>query len=120
VLLDPEDPENPEDPEPSVTATPATPPAPARISPIPLEWRATPVVIAVPKFVCPVAGTVLLHVEVGADGRVGEVEVRDGFDPQCDALAREALRHAELEPARAPTGEPIPSTLSYSYRFEGQ
>ena len=102
-------------------ATKAQTPAPDPIRPIPLDWRATPTVITVPKLVCPAGGegTVLLEVEVGADGRVIAVEIRRGFNPQCDALARDALLHAEFEPARSPTGEPIPATLTWPYQFGG-
>jgi TonB family protein len=101
-------------------------PAPAAISPIPLGWRATPTAITIPKLVCPaegegeLEGTVVLGVDVGADGRVREVEVRRGFDPRCDALARDALLHAVFEPARSPVGEPIPATLTWPYQFGGE
>lgn len=115
-------------PKREATSARAQAPAPAPISPIPLDWRPTPSAITVPKLVCPAAGegqgelegTVSLRVSVGADGRVSEVEVRRGFDPRCDALARDALLHAQFEPARSPTGEPIPATLIWSYQFGGQ
>ncbi|NVB40154.1 TonB family protein [Pseudenhygromyxa sp. WMMC2535] len=98
--------------------------APAAITPVPLDWRAEPTPVLVPKYVCPVSverglvGEVVLHVEVAADGRVSEVEVRQGLDPECDTLARDALLHAEFEPARSPEGEAIAASLRWVYRFE--
>jgi TonB family protein len=115
-------------PEPSgdLTSAPTQAPAAVPISPIPLDWRATPSVIAIPKLVCPATGegelegTVLLRVSVDADGRVRAVELRRGFDPRCDELAHDALLHAQFEPARTPAGEPIPATLTWSYQFGGE
>ena len=45
------------------------------------------------------------------------VVIREGFEPECDALARDALLHAEFEPARTPEGRPIASSLRYEYSF---
>lgn len=96
---------------------------PASITPTPLDWRALPTVVAVPRLVCPatvergVTGTVVLEVEVDEAGRVTEVSLREGFDPECDALARDALLHAEFEPALTPEGKPIATSLRYEYLF---
>lgn len=98
-------------------------PEPATIVPVPLDWQARPTPITIPKLVCPatvergVVGSVELHVEVDASGHVTEATIRGGIDPQCDALAREALLHAEFEPARAPAGQPIASSLTWVYEF---
>ncbi|PRP91317.1 Gram-negative bacterial tonB protein [Enhygromyxa salina] len=75
-----------------------------------------------PKLVCPAlgegeTGAVSLRVEVDASGRVSAVAVLDGLDPACDALAVDALVHAEFEPARSPAGEPIDASLTFVYRF---
>lgn len=106
-------------------STPSTEPTPdpAPISPIPLEWQPLPKPVSMPLLVCPataergVTGTVVMQVEVDETGAVTDVVIRSGFDPECDALARDALLHADFEPARSPDGEPIASSLRYEYEF---
>lgn len=104
----------------------AEPPAPIAVTPVPIDWQARPTPVSVPKFVCTgaddraVAGIVVLEVEVDAGGRVRAVAIRRSLAPGCDALARDALLHAEFEPALSPGGDPIPATISWSYRFEGE
>lgn len=106
-------------PEPASEPTPE----PAPLVPVPLDWQAKPTAVSVPKLVCPatvergVLGSVVLHVEVDANGRVIAAQVQQGIDPQCDALARDALLHAEFEPAHAPDGRPIGSSLIFVYDF---
>jgi TonB family protein len=110
-------------PEPGVLPVKKVAPEPAQIVPVPLGWQARPTAITIPKLVCPatvergVVGSVELHVEVDASGRVTEVEIERGIHPQCDALAREALLHAEFEPALSPTGQPIASSSTWVYEF---
>lgn len=102
---------------------PADSPRPASITPVPLDWSPLPRPLAVPYLLCPatsergVTGIVVMQVEIDAEGHVLAVEIRKGFDPECDALAREALLHAEFEPALTPEGQPIASSLRYEYEF---
>lgn len=107
-------------PEPEPTTTPEPPPEPAAITPVPLDWQAKPTAVAVPKLICPTraSGTVLLHVAIDETGRVIEVAIREGLEPECDALARDALLHAEFAPALTPDGRPIPSSLIWPYSFD--
>lgn len=103
---------------------PDAPPPPERITPVPLDWQATPTPVAIPNYVCPatlergVTGHVLLHVEVDGAGRVTQVAIRESLDPECDALARDALLHAEFEPALSPTGEPMAASMRWVYSFD--
>jgi TonB family protein len=92
-------------------------PDPASITAVPLDWGPLPTPISVPRFVCPASGIVMMQVDVDAGGRVTAVTILEGFDPECDALAREALLHAEFEPAATPEGQPIQSSLRYEYEF---
>lgn len=109
--------------ESTVEPAPDPAPDPAAVAPVPLDWRPLPKLVSVPKLVCPataqrgVTGTVVLQVEVDASGRITAVSIREGFEPECDALARDALEHAEFEPAVDPDGNPIPSSLRYEYGF---
>jgi TonB family protein len=109
------------EPAPELDREPA--PEPALIVPVPLDWQARPTAITIPKLVCPatvergIVGTVELRIEVDASGRVTEASIRSGTDPVCDALAREALLHAEFEPARTPDGQAIASSLTWMYEF---
>jgi TonB family protein len=99
-------------------------PEPAPIVPVPLDWQARPTAVTIPKLLCPatvergLVGAVELRVDVDASGRVTAVTIIRGIDPQCDALAREALLHAELEPARTPAGQAIASSTTWVYAFE--
>lgn len=102
-------------PSPEPSTEPA--PEPAPIVPVPLDWQARPTAVTIPKLVCGVAGSVVLDVSVDANGRVTTAEIRTGIDPQCDTLARDALLHAEFEPARTPDGQPIASSLTFVYEF---
>jgi TonB family protein len=110
-------------PAPAPSPEPAPAPDPAAITPIPLDWQPLPKPVSVPLLVCPataergVTGVVVMQVEVDETGAVTEVVIRNGFDPECDALARDALLHADFEPARSPDGEPIASSLRYEYEF---
>ena len=103
-------------------APPEAPP-PAPVVPIDLDYRAEPTLESIPTLICPatvergVEGRVLLAIEVTAEGRVSSVEIREGLDPECDALAREALKNARFAPARTPGGEPIASSMTWSYAF---
>lgn len=104
---------------------PLAPPAsePADPAPLPLDSQPAPTPIFVPNFVCPatvargVSGIVLLQVAIDETGRVTEVEIRRPLDPECDALARDALLHAEFEPALTADGQPVASSLIWAYQF---
>jgi TonB family protein len=123
--IDAEPPELAPDPVADPVADPVRQPTPAPVAivPVPLDWQARPTAITIPKLVCPatvergVVGSVELRVEVDATGHVTEASIRSGIDPQCDALAREALLHAEFEPARTPAGQPIASSVTWVYDF---
>jgi len=101
----------------------AAPTDPADVIPTPLDWQGSPTPVFVPNFVCSatvergISGTVLLHVAVDEGGRVTAVTVHRPLDPECDALARDALLHAEFEPALTPTGEPIAASMIWAYHF---
>lgn len=109
--------------EPGEDSIEAPAPEPMPIVPVPLDWQARPTAVTIPKLLCPatlergVVGSVVLLVDVDASGRVTEAKIRSGVDPQCDALAREALLHAEFEPARMPAGQPIASSTTWVYEF---
>lgn len=98
-------------------------PEPAPIVPVPLDWQARPTAVSIPKLLCPatvergVVGSVELRVDVDASGRVTEVSIVRGIEPQCDELAREALLHAEFEPALTPSGRPLASSSTWVYEF---
>jgi TonB family protein len=109
--------------EPIVDPVTEPAPEPVPIVPVPIDWQARPTAVSIPKIVCPatvergVVGLVELRVEVDASGRVTEVSIRRGIDPQCDELAREALLHAEFEPALTPAGQAIASSVTWTYEF---
>ena len=98
-------------------------PEPAPVTPIPLDWSGRPTPVFIPKLVCPatddrgVTGAVVLWLEIDATGRVTEAAIRESLDPECDALARDALLHAEFEPGLNPDGQPIATALRYRYEF---
>lgn len=119
VVDGPDGTQAPDGPQPGSEPTPE----PALIVPVPVDWQARPTAITIPKLVCPVtleqgvAGSVQLRVDVDASGHVTEVSILGGTDPVCDALARDALLHAEFEPARAPDGQAIASSVTWVYEF---
>jgi TonB family protein len=123
--IDAELPESALELAPDLAREPAREPAsePAVIVPVPLDWQARPTAVTIPKLLCPatvergVVGSVVLRVDVDASGRVTEVSIRSGIDPQCDELAREALLHAEFEPALTPAGQAIASSSTWVYEF---
>jgi protein TonB len=62
-------------------------------------------------------GLVIVSVEVGADGRPGEVAVSRGSGyPLLDAAAVEGVRRWTFDPARA-AGVPVPSQVEVPVRF---
>lgn len=65
-----------------------------------------------------ISGTVILEVQVGADGRVEDVRVL-GSIPELDAAAIEAVRQWEYAPRRV-NGEPVPMTLTVAIQFSLQ
>jgi TonB family protein len=104
-------------------STLAPDPSPLALNPIPVDWQGTPTPVYVPNFVCPasvergVSGTVLLHVTVDETGRVTDVTIHRSLLPECDALARDALLHAEFEPALTPVGKPVAARMIWAYQF---
>ena len=62
-------------------------------------------------------GTVVLELAIDADGQVSAAEVISGFEPSCDALAREAMLSATFKPAVGEDGQPVGSQLRYEYVF---
>jgi TonB family protein len=63
-----------------------------------------------------VTGSVLLSIEIGADGAVGEVEVVEGAAPDFDAAAVAAARQFKFEAAEI-DGAPAPVKITYRYDF---
>jgi len=63
-----------------------------------------------------VTGSVLLSIEIGDDGKVGEVEVVKGAAPDFDAAAVDAAKQFVFEPAEI-DHQPAPVKITYRYDF---
>ena len=63
-----------------------------------------------------ITARVLLSIEIGEDGKVGNVEVLEGAGPDFDQAAVSAARQFEFTPAEA-GGQPIPVKITYRYDF---
>src|SRR5580692_10127212 len=63
-----------------------------------------------------VTGSVLLSIEIGDDGKVGEVEVVKGAAPDFDAAAVSAAKQFIFEPAEI-DHQPAPVKITYRYDF---
>jgi TonB family protein len=63
-----------------------------------------------------VTGSVLLSIEIGDDGKVGEVEVVKGAAPDFDAAAVAAAKQFVFDPAEI-DGQPAPVKITYRYDF---
>ena len=63
-----------------------------------------------------VTGSVLLSIEIGDDGKVGEVEVIKGAAPDFDAAAVAAAKQFIFEPAEI-DHQPAPVKITYRYDF---
>jgi TonB family protein len=63
-----------------------------------------------------VTAKVLLSIEIGDDGKVGDVEVVEGASADFDAAAVAAARQFVFSPAEA-NGQPIPVKITYRYDF---
>jgi TonB family protein len=63
-----------------------------------------------------ITASVLLSIEIGDDGKVGEVEVVKGASPDFDAAAVAAAKQFVFEPAEI-DGQPGPVKISYRYDF---
>ena len=63
-----------------------------------------------------ITASVLLSIEIGADGVVGEVEVVKGAAPDFDAAAVAAAKQFVFEPAEI-DGLPAPVKITYRYDF---
>src|SRR5215831_6600085 len=63
-----------------------------------------------------ITGSVLLSIEIGDDGKVGEVEVVKGAAPDFDAAAVAAVKQFVFEPAEI-DHQPAPVKITYRYDF---
>jgi TonB family protein len=63
-----------------------------------------------------VTAHVLLSIEIGDDGKVGNVEVMEGAGDDFDQAALAAARQFVFNPAEA-GGQPIPVKITYRYEF---
>src|SRR5215467_2253175 len=63
-----------------------------------------------------ITASVLLSIEIGDDGKVGEVEVVKGAAPDFDAAAVAAVKQFEFEPAEI-DNQPAPVKITYRYDF---
>src|SRR5215468_1970736 len=63
-----------------------------------------------------VTASVLLSIEIGADGKVGEVEVVKSAAPDFDAAALAAVKQFVFEPAEI-DNQPAPVKITYRYDF---
>jgi TonB family protein len=63
-----------------------------------------------------VTASVLLSIEIGADGKVGEVEVVKSAAPDFDAAAVAAVKQFVFEPAEI-DNQPAPVKITYRYDF---
>jgi TonB family protein len=63
-----------------------------------------------------ITGSVLLSIEIGADGQVGEVEVVKGAGADFDAAAVAAAKQFVFEPAEI-DNQPAPVKITYRYDF---
>jgi TonB family protein len=63
-----------------------------------------------------ITASVLLSIEIGDDGKVGEVEVVKGAAPDFDAAAVAAVKQFVFEPAEI-DGQPAPVKITYKYDF---
>ena len=86
------------------------------ISKPPKLMRFVPAVYPPAKHDAGITARVLLSIEIGDDGKVGEVEVVEGATPDFDAAALAAARQFVFEPAEA-DGRPTPVKITYRYDF---
>ena len=63
-----------------------------------------------------ITARVLLSIEIGDDGKVGNVEVLEGSGPDFDAAAVAAAHKFIFEPAES-DGRPVPVKITYRYDF---
>ncbi len=61
-------------------------------------------------------GTVLLEVDIGADGKVTDARISQSAGPAFDEAALAAARQLEFSPAEV-DGKPAPVRIAYSYEF---
>jgi TonB family protein len=64
-----------------------------------------------------VTASVLLTIEIGADGKVGNVAVAQSGGADFDAAAIDAVKQFVFEPAEV-DGKPAPVKIDYRYKFE--
>jgi len=63
-----------------------------------------------------ITARVMLSIEIGEDGKVGEVEVVESGGPDFDAAAKAAAKQFLFEPAET-AGHPVPVKITYRYDF---
>ena len=61
--------------------------------------------------------TVVLQIDVAADGRVEQVKLLEGAGEPFDGAALEAARRYAFEPAHLTTGEAVPVSITYRLRI---
>jgi protein TonB len=89
-----------------------------------LAIKTLPTPVKVPEIQCEavedlgVEGTVVLAVQIRADGTVRKVKVTKGMGYGCDKVAQQALRKAKFKPAIATDGKPADYELRYEYEFQ--
>ncbi|HFE44868.1 MAG TPA: TonB family protein [Nannocystis exedens] len=89
-----------------------------------LAIKTLPKPLKIPVIQCPavedlgVEGTVILAVQVRADGKVRRVKVTKGMGYGCDKVAQKALRKAKFRPAIGTDGKPADYELRYEYEFQ--
>lgn len=64
-----------------------------------------------------IQGTVVLQVDVSADGKVLSATVVNPLDKGLDELALAAIKKTEFAPARRPDGTPFAARIFYRYTF---
>ncbi|MFO0593166.1 MAG: TonB-dependent receptor [Polyangiaceae bacterium] len=62
-------------------------------------------------------GTVVLQIDIGADGKVMAATVVSPLDPGLDALAVAAIKKTEFDPARRADGTAFAARILYKYTF---
>jgi TonB family protein len=64
-----------------------------------------------------IAANVLLSIEIGDDGKVGDVQVVEGATEDFNQAAVAAAKKFVFTPAKTGEGQPIPVKITYRYEF---
>jgi TonB family protein len=97
-------------------AEPPPPPGAGTITKAPKLVKFVPAEYPKDKHDAGITASVLLSIEIGDDGKVGEVEVVKGAAPDFDAAAVAAAKQFIFEPAEI-DGQPAPVKITYRYDF---